>query len=395
LSEYAADHRVGLFASLTRKARELLCLAGIGCGFETAVNRLKKFCGLRTSTQTMRRICEREGILIEQWREGIAEEPTPTIPEANPDSTCLVGDDSDNEALVGDPLPSTCDGEPAPPAPPDADPMRSPTKAAQEFRKAEGHVEFGTDGTSVNTLEGWRELRIALWLKRPSAPPAEPYQWSSRSLPKPTARAVLIDMACSDEFGARWRDWAGELGIKDPAQVTALADGAEWIWKQVGIQFPGAEGVLDIYHASEHVADVARAIFDREGAALGWTSVGIDWLLREGWNGICRWIAAVRDACNQSQPAIDQTENLIGYLSKHTQHLHYRQRLETGKSIGSGPLEGAAKQLVGRRLKQTGARWQPKNAIAMTTLVSAEWAGDWDLYWDTSPNQQDFPLLAV
>lgn len=337
----------------------------------------------------MRRTCEREGVLIEQWREGIAEKQSPTVADEKLASSL---DDSSEGAPSEESLPSSSGDLPTP-----VERKRLPIKAAQEYCKAKGLIEFSTDGTSVNTLEGWRELRIALWLKRPLATPAEPYQWSSRSLPKPTARAVLIDMASSDEFGARWRDWAADLGITDPAQITVLSDGAEWIWHQVGLQFPGAEGVLDICHAAEHIAEVARAIFsDREGTAKGWADVGTYWLLRDGWNGICQWIAAVRKVTEQSELAKDQTENLVGYLSKHIGHLHYRQRLETGKSIGSGPVEGAAKQLVGRRLKQTGARWKSQNAITITTLVSAEWVGDWDLYWKDNPlNSQTSLALAA
>ena len=64
---------------------------------------------------------------------------------------------------------------------------------------------------------------------------------------------------------------------------------------------------------------------------------------------------------------------------QHTGRLDYR-RLAEGTSIGSGPVEGAVKQMAGRRLEQTGARWLPKNAIRMATLCSLAYTGDWDLY---------------
>jgi len=53
-------------------------------------------------------------------------------------------------------------------------------------------------------------------------------------------------------------------------------------------------------------------------------------------------------------------QGLLDYLSEHQHHLHYRQRLEQGQSIGSGQVEGACKNLIGRRLKQTSARWKPR-----------------------------------
>lgn len=378
---------MGIVANLTRRARELVCMAGIGCGFAQAVKRLARFCGWSVSTQTMRRTCEREGLQIEAWREG-KETPAPALAE----HTIPDLDGAANQPVFG-PL--------AAPAPAEESMVegasaRPPAPAARRFREAEGFVEFSTDGTSVNTLDGWRELRIALWLKRPAGPSAEPYEWGVRSLPKPTARTVLIDIASSDAFAARWRAWLADLGINEPATVAVLADGAEWIWKQTAIQFPGATGVLDVFHVREHIAQAVREMFgDNSGAALAWSNAGGHWLLQEGWSGLCRWTAAVREECLQSNKAVLATENLIGYLSKHVPHLNYRQRLKEGTSIGSGAVEGAAKQLVGQRLKQTGARWKPENAIALATLVSAEWAGDWDLYWHPNPQDAQFPLALV
>lgn len=48
-------------------------------------------------------------------------------------------------------------------------------------------------------------------------------------------------------------------------------------------------------------------------------------------------------------------------------------------------VEGAAKNLIGKRMKQTGARWVVGNADAMAALRSLSYSDHWDLYW-TSPN---------
>jgi hypothetical protein len=47
------------------------------------------------------------------------------------------------------------------------------------FRKATGEIEFTTDGTSVNTTEGWREMRIGIFAKRELAKPGEPEDWGT------------------------------------------------------------------------------------------------------------------------------------------------------------------------------------------------------------------------
>ena len=53
---------------------------------------------------------------------------------------------------------------------------------------------------------------------------------------------------------------------------------------------------------------------------------------------------------------------LRGDLSYHVGRLNYRERLAEGRSIGSGQVEEACQSsclpgLIGKRLKQTGARW--------------------------------------
>ncbi|MGL4461488.1 MAG: ISKra4 family transposase, partial [Planctomycetia bacterium] len=65
------------------------------------------------------------------------------------------------------------------------------------------------------------------------------------------------------------------------------------------------------------------------------------------------------------------------------------ERLAKGRSIGSGAIEGACKYVIGRRLKSTGGRWPPENAVRMGRLRSTHYARDWQQYW------QDRLSLAV
>jgi hypothetical protein len=69
----------------------------------------------------------------------------------------------------------------------------------------------------------------------------------------------------AEQFSPQWRAWAGRLGIRQTEEIIVLADGAKWIWKQVEQNLPGAAGVLDIYHANEHLYAAAKALY-REGA---------------------------------------------------------------------------------------------------------------------------------
>ncbi len=43
-------------------------------------------------------------------------------------------------------------------------------------------------------------------------------------------------------------------------QLTILGDGAAWIWNIASSKFPGATQIVDLYHAREHLHDLARTL---------------------------------------------------------------------------------------------------------------------------------------
>src|SRR5262249_57742067 len=137
------------------------------------------------------------------------------------------------------------------------------------------------------------------------------------------------------------------LGIKRTDEVTALADGAKWIWTEIDKNLPGAAGVLDIYHAGEHLHAAAAALHGAGPAAEAWYQRRRRTLLESGSTGLLAELA--------SEPG--DVSELIGYLGPHGDHTPYRQRLAEGRSIGSGMVAGACKTGIGQRVKQAGARW--------------------------------------
>lgn len=323
----ALDSRLGIDGHVSPQARRLLCLAASSWSFAQAEQKLAEFCGIRTSDFTIREVCQSEAQAMLQWQ-------------------------------------------------------RESAAARQPFVEAQGDIEFTTDGTSVNTTEGWREMKIGIFAKRLRAEPATPAQWDDRVLPKPHVRVAFVAIEKADRFSSRWRHWMTRLGIQDPAEISVLADGARWIWDRARIQFPGANGTLDIYHGVEHIADTAERLYG-EGApeTKRWTDDGRTSLLHGGWPELQLQIAAAQ----QTHPRLAQQrslEHLRAYFTTHQEHLNYRQRLAEGRAIGSGIVEGAAKNLVGRRLKQTGARWRVRRVNRMAGLCGCLYSDHWDAYWN-------------
>src|SRR5262249_28944354 len=157
-------------------------------------------------------------------------------------------------------------------------------------------------------------------------------------------------------------------------------------WKQVAVQLPGAQGVLDIFHALEHVGACANAVYG-EGSeeARRWRDRGREALLSAGLPGIEALITASRARVRAARKR-EALEALRGYFSRQKEHLGYAERLGSGRSIGSGLVEGSCKQVIGRRLKQTGARWTIRRANRMATLCCALHGDTWKPYWDAKLN---------
>jgi len=327
---HGVDRRLGLAGGRTRQAERMLCLAGASWSFVQASRYLDELAGLKVSAGTVRTVCQREAANVEAW-------------QANSSA------------------------------------------AGEKYRQTPGIDEFEVDGTCVNTSAGWKEMRVGVFAKRRPGPSAMASEWSTRQLPAPGARVAFAAIEDHDSFAARWPVVASRLGIRTSAPLDVWADGAKWIWERVSFHFAFAQGTLDIYHALEHVGAAAKGVFG-EGTpqTRAWQDKARDALLEEGYPGIHRLIELTRlSAVRGSQRAA--VDSLSEYLRPHVHRLNYAERLSGGRPIGSGLIEGACKNYLGRRLKQTGARWLVENANRMATLGSLVYADQWTDYW-ASPN---------
>jgi hypothetical protein len=251
----------------------------------------------------------------------------------------------------------------------------------EPFREAPGQMEFQTDATKLNTTEGWRDMKVAVFAKRRAAEPATAEQWDQRRLPAPTARFAFAAIAAIEAFAPLWWPWAERLGLGEE-RLSVLGDGADWIWDHAELQFADWQGTLDIYHAGEWLAKAAQAgCGEGTPEAARWLKEARLALLRDGYVGLCEyaqdsagWVPN-RAGLEAAAPAV------LNYFCGHRDRLNYALRLRRGQPIGSGLIEGACKQLIGRRMKQTGAQWDVDNANRMALLCSLAYADALPLYF--------------
>lgn len=193
---------------------------------------------------------------------------------------------------------------------------------------------------------------------------------------KDPGKTAYVGAVCSadelfDCLAATWRK-----GGHSQRMSVFVADGAKWIWDRVGLYFPDALQVLDVYHAAEHVASAANACWG-EGTkeALDWRKRARGMLMEPGGpDAILRTLLSALKKPEQVADIKALTRE-VRYLFGHRHRMHYHALKQQDLPIGSGAMESAIKQLNTQRLKQPGMKWTREGADAVLRIRAAHLSG--------------------
>jgi hypothetical protein len=251
---------------------------------------------------------------------------------------------------------------------------------AAAFARAEGDLEMQIDAGKVNTREGWRDVKVAVFARREPGEPIRPSEWDRRDLPPPSVRSVVAAVEEAEAFGARCAAESARLGLTDPKRLNVLGDGAEWIRNLAERRFSGASQCLDFWHGSGHLGEGAGAVFGSGVEAEAALDRGQGRLLEDGYWGVAEWVGglAVEMPAGGDGAALGA---VLNYFAGHQARLNYVLRLSRGQSIGSGLVEGSIKQLLNVRLKQTGARWRVEHVAPLVELGALATGPEWEAFW--------------
>jgi hypothetical protein len=260
-----------------------------------------------------------------------------------------------------------------------------PEEIRKAFQQAKGEGEFYADGTFVHVRNDedkaeWREMKVGAFAKRERGGSAMPSEWHTRKLPKPTVVSAFAAIEGKEEFQERCQRERRRLGVGGVS--SALGDGAKWIWNIVWEVFGETEECLDIYHGAEHLSDCGKIVFSDSVAQTEWFERIRLVLISEGFSGVERELDCLKVGLNEKQ--LGAVDSLLEYLRTNAKRLSYRERLAAGRVIGSGLIEGACKNLVGKRMKQTGTCWRLPRANQIATLCAVLYSHQWKAYWKNS-----------
>ena len=184
------------------------------------------------------------------------------------------------------------------------------------------------------------------------------------------------------EFGRRVQAEARRRGLGKVSRVYVVADGGVWIWNIVADRFAEAVGVLDFYHASQHLWALAHALHpEDEPGARAWVEPLLHQLRHGGEAGVLQTLTDLPAWCAQRGQAVPPTvEKEIHYFAPHREHLHYQARAAEGCPVGSGAMESLCAQLQGR-FKRCGQFWTEPGRRRLMALDVARRNDDWDEIW--------------
>ena len=153
---------------------------------------------------------------------------------------------------------------------------------------------------------------------------------------------------------------------------SVTADGAEWIWNLVADYFPDSVQIIDWYHACQHLAAAAAALFpDNPSQSTLWFKQHCEDLYR----GEIHKITFPLDHAGLSQHA--------RYFHQHKRRMQYQSFIEEGYPIGSGSVESGIKQFKAR-LTGSGMRWSRPAAQQMLVIRAATLGNAFDPLWEAA-----------
>jgi hypothetical protein len=139
------------------------------------------------------------------------------------------------------------------------------------------------------------------------------------------------------EFGRRVQAQARRRGLAQAQAVAVVADGSVWIWNVQADRFGRAQGVLDFYHASQHLWSVGHALHPGdEAAARAWVEPLLSQLRHGQEAGVLQTLEALPAWCAQQQrvvpPEIGRERE---YFQSYREHVHYEAMAARGCPVGS------------------------------------------------------------
>lgn len=332
------DRALGLEDStLSPAVTRMVGLVGAMVSFAEGSELMRELAGVSVDTKQVERTAEALGREIAQDERTVVIEP-----EAPPPSTMYLGMDGTGV------------------------PMRPSELEGRAGKQADG---------SAKTREG---KLVTIWTAESRDEEGAPV----RDAGSVSYSAAIESAATRDTdktvsaFAQRAEREGRRRGFDQAQRRVILGDGALWIWNLAEEQFPGAIQIVDLYHAKQHLSDVAKAIYGA-GSELAkqWAKQRHDELDEGRLN-------SVMDELRVHADANDEASKCLEYLTRNETRMRYPSFRAQGLCVSSGVLEAGCKVAIGTRLKRAGMHWTVAGANAIIALRCCKLSGRFEDFWE-------------
>ncbi len=236
----------------------------------------------------------------------------------------------------------------------------------------------GRDGKGKDGRARTREAKLAVFFTQDKLD-KDGYPVRDRA-----SSSVIATFEPAAVFGDLVKAEGIRRGADHVRQLTILGDGAAWIWNIATAKFPEATQVVDLFHAREHLHDLARRLeFMLGDQKQEWLAARLADLDYGYIDGI---VTATRQYPLEGVKK-DEIDTALGYFENNAPRMRYHWFRQCGLFVGSGVVEASCKTVIGRRLKQSGMHWTVNGADAIIALRCKEASSTWEAICNTPHTQ--------
>jgi hypothetical protein len=228
------------------------------------------------------------------------------------------------------------------------------------------------DGGMVNIRgDGWRELKVGAVFDVETRLERNPQTQQLEEMAHGVNVHYTAVLGTKTDFTPALWALAVKHQLPTAKERAVVGDGAAWVWKVAEDVCPDGRQIVDWFHAAQHLADAANALYPDEKDAqqrAHWLKTHKDHLYM---GRIHKIIAALH-----KQKRLD----LVSYFEHHQRRMQYLEFREEGFPIGSGAIESGVKQFK-QRLTGAGMRWNTDHAQRMLVIRAAVLGSDFATLW--------------
>jgi hypothetical protein len=209
-------------------------------------------------------------------------------------------------------------------------------------------------------------------------------RWDKEGYPirDPDSTTYTGAIETAEEFGKRLYLEAWNRGWNRAKKKVVIADGAEWCWNQASLHFPGAIQIVDLYHARQHLWELARKLYPGDQLnQKAWMKVHQKRLLDKG--KIEKLVLALGSIESTNAEVLEKIRTEADYFERNADRMRYPKFRRQHLFVGSGVIEAGCKTVIGSRLKQSGMFWTVRGANGIIALRCCHLNGRFEDYWES------------